>query len=545
MGPLDFLIRLFGDAISEDHNLVIWESTRKKSVWFSDAFSAAVKAEEINKSADTYFGCLLQDRSAMKGNSRGSAETARVLGGLWLDIDLALPTHTKQGLPTSEGEVRAAIERLPLPPSLVLFTGGGYHAWWMLREPYTIDTDTERSAIVAPTVDGWQRFCAEQFGFTIDQTGDLARVMRLPGLLNHKYNTVVSPARWSNPAKSPSYSLSDFEAWRLPPRKQYEIADTQFIVDISAGPPTEKFGLLMDLESKFRASWTRRRRMESQSEYDYSLASYAIQYGWSDQEIVDLLIAHRRATNPTDKKIERAEYFARTIGKLRSERKGDQQVAAAVERIEEAAKAPETQASRSQAINDLSQALGFAVDRVIKYVSDPPIYRLELPEGAITLGGVETILTFARFKAKIAAATNRVLPRAMSRRWEAIAGAILSCSEVRDLGEASEPGNGVGAWLREYLSSLPELGDDRHEAAASQSAWLEDEHAWFWSSRLQAWLVVRGIRMSYTELAVKLRNSGAHPRVVGIKRDGRQTTVRVWGIPIERVELAPRRRARS
>jgi hypothetical protein len=363
--------------------------------------------------------------------------------------------------------------------------------------------------------------------------------MRIPGLVNHKYGRRVELAPWSNPKKRPLYNISDFEGWRSAPVRQKEIAATSFQIAEQASPPTEKFLALLDTDSAFKQTWYRKRSLPSQSEYDFSLGSRAVHVGWSDQEIIDLLIAHRRQVDPNSPKIERRDYFERTLGKLRAERDADIKANEAVTKIVEAAKEPETKAGRSDAITKLSAALGFNVDKVIKYPADPPVYRIEMPEGAITIGGVEGILSFSMFRAKVAAVTNQVMPKAMGRRWDGIAGAILAVAEVRDLGEASEPGNGVQSFLREYIGGISKLGDDRNEAAKSSTPWIEDDMIWFWSSRLQTWLSVRSIKMSFMELAVKLRTAGAQPRTVAVRRaDGHTTTCRVWGIPREMIEVS-------
>src|SRR5687768_6678909 len=70
-----------------------------------------------------------------------------------------------------------------------------------------------------------------------------------------------------------------------------------FTLDPTASPPLEKFSLLASMETKFFDSWEHRRpdfQDQSASGYDLSLASYALRGGWTWQETVDLLIAHRR-----------------------------------------------------------------------------------------------------------------------------------------------------------------------------------------------------------------------------------------------------------
>jgi hypothetical protein len=63
-------------------------------------------------------------------------------------------------------------------------------------------------------------------------------------------------------------------------------------------PPGSKFYALTEAEPLFKASWEMKRKFpsskDSGSEYDLSLAVFALQANWSWQETVNLLIAFRR-----------------------------------------------------------------------------------------------------------------------------------------------------------------------------------------------------------------------------------------------------------
>ena len=89
-------------------------------------------------------------------------------------------------------------------------------------------------------------------------------------------------------------------------------------LDLEAEPPREKFIMMMQ-NCMFARTWCRRRddfEEPSQSAYDLSLAAYTIRVGWSDEEIMDLLISHRR-THGQD--LERLDYYQRTITNTREE----------------------------------------------------------------------------------------------------------------------------------------------------------------------------------------------------------------------------------
>ena len=73
----------------------------------------------------------------------------------------------------------ARIDKAPFPPTLIIDSGGGYHAYWMFTEPVAV-TDANRTHIQAVQA-AW-----------VDLIGcdpvskDLARVLRVPGTKNVK-----------------------------------------------------------------------------------------------------------------------------------------------------------------------------------------------------------------------------------------------------------------------------------------------------------------------------------------------------------------------
>jgi putative DNA primase/helicase len=77
------------------------------------------------------------------------------------------------------------ISQLQFQASVIVSSGGGYHCYWLLDAPFVVHTTTDR-----------ERVQSVQRAWVYDVAGDasvhdLARVLRVPGTLNHKY----SPAR--------------------------------------------------------------------------------------------------------------------------------------------------------------------------------------------------------------------------------------------------------------------------------------------------------------------------------------------------------------
>jgi hypothetical protein len=86
-----------------------------------------------------------------------------------------------------------------------------------------------------------------------------------------------------------------------------------------AEPPPVKWRLLCEAEPRALASFNHTSPTPdgSASSYDMALANYAARAGWTDQEIADLIIAHRRA-HEAKPKADLQGYLARTIAEARS-----------------------------------------------------------------------------------------------------------------------------------------------------------------------------------------------------------------------------------
>ncbi len=68
-------------------------------------------------------------------------------------------------------------------PSVVVDSGGGLHGYWLLREPWLLDSDDARQA--AELV---QRAWVQQVIGADPSVHDLTRILRVPGTRNFKYN---------------------------------------------------------------------------------------------------------------------------------------------------------------------------------------------------------------------------------------------------------------------------------------------------------------------------------------------------------------------
>ena len=72
------------------------------------------------------------------------------------------------------------VQNLGLSPSVTIDSGGGYHCYWLLREPFELTTDEDRDR-ARDLQARWVTHVGGDPG-----TKDLARVLRVPGTVNHK-----------------------------------------------------------------------------------------------------------------------------------------------------------------------------------------------------------------------------------------------------------------------------------------------------------------------------------------------------------------------
>ena len=322
MTPAEFLRLLWGDV--PPGQVLVWRLPSKQSTWFR-SWDNVDKFCAVHAKEDIYTGVSLMSKDAIPGaNFRTSNVNAAAIAGLWADIDLAGPVHKKPGLPTRMDDVLDVL----VAPTVVIHSGHGLQAWWLFERPWVF-VDVVEQALARQLTSHWHTLVAGSFrqhDWTLDATHDLARVMRLPGTINHK----AAPREVQVIKSRPDQRLDRLqlldrlpaEPPRLatqPPRTAVEPLIGEISLSPDAMPPLALFEALAAASEKFMRSWLHQRPDmldQSASAYDMSLASIAVQAEWRDQEIANLLIAHRRERGE-DLKL-REDYYRRTILKARS-----------------------------------------------------------------------------------------------------------------------------------------------------------------------------------------------------------------------------------
>lgn len=195
MDTLEFFQALYGEC---GHGwLTLWTLQDKRTYWFpADKLDKATeKAQELsNKNKDVYFGVGLRREQVYKEKNgrrylaRGDNVDVIAIPGLWIDVDISSAAHKERNLPQSTDEAIQLIQSFQLPPTIIVHSGHGLHGYWLFSQPLYIENDDERHRAEA-LVERFQatiRGEAMKRGWKLDNTSDLARVLRVPGTTNYK-----------------------------------------------------------------------------------------------------------------------------------------------------------------------------------------------------------------------------------------------------------------------------------------------------------------------------------------------------------------------
>jgi P4 family phage/plasmid primase-like protien len=181
-GPsIDTAERFFRAMFSDDlsGHVVIWnKGGNSKFPLASDPHGCAVAAQGV----DQYFGLGLQPEIPASG--RGFAKDVSCIVCMWADIDVYHSTaHASANLaPTIDDAVAVAYGLLP--PSIIVHSGHGVQAYWLLDEPWLLDSSNFAEAEALPVA--FQTALQGSTQWKIDTVADLARVFRVPGTINNK-----------------------------------------------------------------------------------------------------------------------------------------------------------------------------------------------------------------------------------------------------------------------------------------------------------------------------------------------------------------------
>jgi hypothetical protein len=474
--PLPPEVRPFLEALfagkPDNLHLLLWTLPEKRSHWFQDVEKAIQFAESM-RARDLYVGVGLSGQDYGSARRCPSNEVAGIVG-LWADLDLKSDAHKKEALPAT---IEDAIKILPeqLPPTFVVRTGNGVHAWWLFREPLIFESDEERrdTGNLALRWQSLLRLNASARGWDFDRLADLARVLRIPGTQNCKDPRNPKPVSIHSQTDR-RYNPSDFAEFlddnSVPDAEEQErtsqawkeqFADKPLSINPNATVPDDLLNRHMAADPRFKKTWQRQRedlKDQSQSGYDMALANYGLEAGLSEQQVVDLMIHHRRIHGKPQRT--RLDYFQRTISRA-SKRIENPAPAKSLEvPVQEPGQPspqtkPESPTARALLCEQISNAIGVRVLRIVKIDGQEPTYRLELEAAKIGFTSVDKLVGQQSFRMKIASAVEHLVPRIPGKVWDRIAQMMLNALTVEDGGDEADLVGAARMYVERYLSETP------------------------------------------------------------------------------------------
>jgi putative DNA primase/helicase len=188
---------------------ILWTKQDKRAYSFpiENRREISAKALSLSEKMDVYFGIGVHSQKPPRGQ-RGASETVTSIPGFWMDIDVKDSGHKKTGLPSSIDEALDFLKSLSKQPSLIVNSGGGLHTYWLFEEPYRIIDIDHREECHNISKNFQDSIIAEgkKHGWNLDNTSDLARILRLPGTWNWKED-IPRPVEILEPNSNESLSI--------------------------------------------------------------------------------------------------------------------------------------------------------------------------------------------------------------------------------------------------------------------------------------------------------------------------------------------------
>lgn len=139
----------------------------------------------------------------------------------------------------------AHIRALPIRPSIVVASGGGYQCYWLLRDPFILADEADRT-MASQLQAQWVAFVGGDLG-----AKDLRRVLRLPGSTNFK------------PTYAPNFPRVEFVGYEM--SRQYSLEELQGAIPDDTSADAEPVTSHRTLSTVTNAPYAQRQQAQSGS----------------------------------------------------------------------------------------------------------------------------------------------------------------------------------------------------------------------------------------------------------------------------------------
>jgi len=303
----------------------------------------------------------------------------------------------------------------------------------------------------------------------------------------------------------------------------------------NAEPSFEKFAAINQIFApEFINTWNNDRDDElndtSPSGYDFTLALMAAQCNWTDQEIMDLMIAFRRK-HGHDLHLSNIQKYIRTIINARSK----------IE-TEEAQKAVDVAAdltgSDYQNIDQNRKAvckrLGFQDIRILCFPEDPPVFRLIVNNKKTEFRSSNKLMEFRQFREQVG---NLIKKRIVcsKKEWDdKLADLIMSIVEDVPVDEMRTAIGIVKIWLKKYLKSRPKYPVE--EGAPDNQPFIHKGNWYMFPIQFDAYTRQTCNNRDPREILFRILefDLGLSKKSISYRKktDKKVTSVKCWKVPI-------------
>lgn len=537
----------------------IWTKYDKRTSYFPDGEMAARYAVDQAGFGDVYVAAGLSARVNKPAKRRSSANEVAGIPGLWADIDVnGGPENKTDRAPSLQAALELA--HALLEPTVIVHSGYGVQAWWLFEDgPWTFGFEAEREQAARLSA-GFQaalRAAARDAGYGLDSTHDLARLMRLPGTLNHKGETAVPVTLIES--DGPRYTIeslggrADKHMGASAGEALKSLSGATVSIELGdVNPPFERLEELREIIPEFRKVWNHAKSAKtadwSLSHWDMAIASYCVQANFTDQEIADTLRYHRRKHGDPGGKADRQDYLQRTIAKARSaerfeeaEREANlerEDTADQIARLNESGAAPP-----AVTINLFNKILGGpAVKELVQNGRDPDLARfhLVLADGReVPIGPVSSLIAQGRFRERFAVVTAHLPKLIKASRWDDIVQALLNAATIREEREDTKASLVIG-WLDSYVDRR--TSSDRDGACQAHDPFVAGDELFIALGPFNQWLrKVQGERIQPMDLKLMLEFAGFERRTVNYRKDdGSKSSRSYFAGPADLVDATAR-----
>ncbi len=209
----EFLQLMYGKCVDGCITITTLPDSRNEHIPVTELERAAERIKELGTRTNTYY-CVALRQEGLAPYIRGNIEQVHTVVCMAADVDVFGPAHKEKELPKTEEEAMAFVNGLKLKPSIVVQSGNGVHAIWLLDKPFIIHNEDEREQIRELSAGFGMYVIGEgrKKGWKLDNVQDIPRMLRAPGSLNFKNDPPKQCEVYS--AEEIRYPLSAFDGFK-------------------------------------------------------------------------------------------------------------------------------------------------------------------------------------------------------------------------------------------------------------------------------------------------------------------------------------------